>query len=77
MLLLSLLEDNEEFKILEKLKKINVKDVIYCLVEAWDTIKGAAQKPWKNMWPGLEFVETVLPLVTECELLPLIKKISG
>lgn len=78
MLLRSLLEDNEELTILEKLKKINVKDVIYWVAEAWEnTSKGAVQKSWKNIWPGLEFVDSALPLVQECELLPLVKKIPG
>lgn len=81
MLLRTLLEEDEdenELTILQKLKKITIKDVIYWVAEAWDnTTKGALQKSWKNLWPTLEFVETSVTPVKDCELLPLVKKIPG
>uniref|UniRef100_A0A8C4SMY0 HTH CENPB-type domain-containing protein n=1 Tax=Erpetoichthys calabaricus TaxID=27687 RepID=A0A8C4SMY0_ERPCA len=62
MLLRSLLEDNEELTILDKLMKMNIKDVIYWVAEAWEnTCKESLQKSWKNLWPELEFVQTVFP----------------
>ncbi|XP_046677224.1 jerky protein homolog-like [Homalodisca vitripennis] len=77
-LLRSLLEENEDLTILQKLKKITIKDVIFWVAEAWEnTSVGALQKSWKNLWPDLQFVEEVVPPVNECELLPLVKKIPG
>lgn len=79
MLLRSLLEENEEMTILQKLKKITIKDVIYWVAEAWDkTQKGALQKSWKNLWPDLEFVETVFPQEKgRLDLLKLVKQMPG
>ncbi|XP_039627277.1 jerky protein homolog-like [Polypterus senegalus] len=79
MLLRSLLEDNEELTILDKLKKMNIKDVIYWVAEAWEnTRKESLQKSWKNLWPELEFVQTVFPPTKEnCELLQLVKRMPG
>ncbi|XP_028649015.2 jerky protein homolog-like [Erpetoichthys calabaricus] len=79
MLLHSLLEDNEELTILDKLMKMNIKDVIYWVAEAWEnTCKESLQKSWKNLWPELEFVQTVFPPTKEnCELLQLVKRMPG
>ncbi|XP_046666383.1 jerky protein homolog-like [Homalodisca vitripennis] len=72
------LRKNEDLTILQKLKKITIKDVIFWVAEAWEnTSVGALQKSWKNLWPDLQFVEEVVPPVNECELLPLVKKIPG
>ncbi|XP_046684931.1 jerky protein homolog-like, partial [Homalodisca vitripennis] len=61
-LLRSLLEENEDLTILQKLKKITIKDVIFWVAEAWEnTSVGALQKSWKNLWPDLQFVEEVVP----------------
>ncbi|KAG2462335.1 JERKL protein, partial [Polypterus senegalus] len=78
-LFLCLLEDNEELTILDKLKKMNIKDVIYWVAEAWEnTRKESLQKSWKNLWPELEFVKTVFPPTKEnCKLLQLVKRMPG
>jgi hypothetical protein len=50
-LLKHLLEDLESGKsVVESLKKINIKDIIYWLAEAWDDVKPSTLiKCWKNI----------------------------
>lgn len=79
MLLQTLIEEDCSLSILEKLKKITIKDVIYWVAESWNnTSKNLLQRSWTKLWPSLEFVET--PLTTrddETELLHLFQKVPG
>lgn len=71
-------ESDEQLTILQKLKKINVKDVIFWVAEAWaNTKERALQKSWKNLWPTLAFVDTSFQPDTDCNLLPLVNKLPG
>lgn len=58
-LLRQILEDKDEtLSLIEKLKMITIKDVIYWVAESWEsTSEHLLQKSWSKLWPSLTFEE--------------------
>lgn len=64
-LLRRLLSDENELPLLEKLKTINMKDIIYWVAESWESVnENLIRKSWKKIWPSLTY-EEIPDLVTE------------
>lgn len=58
-LLTRLVEEQRNLTIPEKLKEVNVKNVIYWVSDAWDEVSvGVLQKSWKNIWPDFSMEST-------------------
>lgn len=77
--LLRFIIENDENSVVENLKKITIKDVIFWTAESWqNTTVNLIRKSWKNLWPSLEF-ETSTPVTqnNNSELLQLVQKIPG
>lgn len=79
MLLRTLIEEEGDSFIKDRLKKITVRDVIYWVAEAWEKCnKTLIQKSWKKLWPSLEFEEHNSPTQTKLtDLIPLVQQIPG
>ena len=51
--------EREDCSILEKMKNITIKDIIYWLAEELDNLKKhLIQTSWKKVWPSFVFEET-------------------
>lgn len=79
MLLRSLIENEDSSQtILQSLKKINIKDVIYWLGEAWDNLKEQLlRKSWKKLWPSLSYIDSPEQADDRTEVLQLMHQIPG
>ena len=52
-------EDSGSLTLLEKIKKINLKDVGYWSAESWDNVsEQTLRRSWKRMWPTLTYEQT-------------------
>ena len=60
-LLRRILEDQDEtLSLLQKLKLVNIKDVIYWVAEAWEsTSEQLLKKSWHKLWPSLTFEDNL------------------
>ena len=77
-LLQALVKEDIDISITEKLKKINVKDVIFWVAEAWNNIsENCIQKSWKKLWPSLSYEEDPPVEVDVIEFLELMHEIPG
>lgn len=58
-LLRRILEDEDEtLSLIEKLKMINIKDVIYWVAESWESVsEQLLKKSWNKLWPSLTFID--------------------
>lgn len=79
MLLRTLIEEEEDSSVRDRLKKVTIRDVIYWAAEAWEKCnKTLIQKSWKKLWPSLEFEKTNLPdAAPMTDLLQLVQQIPG
>lgn len=83
-LLAQLLEAEGEDSVIQLLKTINIKKVIYMIASSWDNVtQSSLVKSWKKLWPGVcEIVNSKSDQeesedCTSTELLQMIEQIDG
>ncbi|GBM92679.1 hypothetical protein AVEN_118067-1 [Araneus ventricosus] len=80
MLLRKLIEsDGSSDSVLQLIKNVTIKDVIYWVSESWDNVtQNSLVKSLKKLWPGLADSSKVEQgEANKSEILPLIKCIPG
>lgn len=75
----SLIEENDGLLTLkEKIKNVNLKDVIYWSAESWESVsEQTLRKSWKKIWPTLTYEETVQENNDTEHVINLLKKVPG
>lgn len=76
---LRMLIQDDSIPLVEKIKKTNVKDVVYWAAEAWQNIsENTLRKSWRKLWTSLEFQDNQPVVGNEEEnLLQMIRTIPG
>lgn len=80
--LLQRLLDNTKNTILENLKAVNMKDIVFWISDAWTNVsKESLQQSWSKLWPELNFCDSQRAkkdnVSEEAEILKLLRKIPG
>lgn len=71
-------EDSGSLTMQQKIKNINLKDVVYWSAESWDYVsEQTLRRSWRKIWPNLSYEETVEENVTAENLIDLLRNIPG